>query len=159
MTIQGLAAVDDMIGRKRREWGERFDSCELRAVDVRIVQAYGSHARIRVAGPAGTRTGTVGITTGWKPAFILMHRSSDIGSGDALSMRDVVTHVQHGHAYVALDMHDLFGVHLASVRQPGFNFWGTDMSTIDADAFCPDCERELPGHYSACPGYAHPLRV
>jgi len=36
------------------------------------------------------------------------------------------------------------------------NVWGTDPDDIDADAFCPDCEREnAPSgarqHYSNCP--------
>lgn len=31
------------------------------------------------------------------------------------------------------------------------NIWGTDTSHIDADEFCPWCEREVPHHYEGCP--------
>jgi len=31
------------------------------------------------------------------------------------------------------------------------NVWGTDMSLINEDEFCPYCEREIPFHYQNCP--------
>ena len=37
-----------------------------------------------------TRRGTVGKTTGWKPAYILMHRRTDTGSWDVLSTEDEI---------------------------------------------------------------------
>lgn len=46
------------------------------------------------------RTGTVGITTGWHPAFLLMSRSSAMGSSDVLSARDVIVAVKRGRSYV-----------------------------------------------------------
>lgn len=31
------------------------------------------------------------------------------------------------------------------------NIWGTCKELINADEFCPDCEREYPYHYNTCP--------
>lgn len=31
------------------------------------------------------------------------------------------------------------------------NVWGTPISLINADEFCPQCEREVPVHYEHCP--------
>lgn len=41
-------------------------------------------------GTTHRRTGYVGITTGWKPAFLLMHASNHHGSSDVLSVNDKV---------------------------------------------------------------------
>lgn len=30
------------------------------------------------------------------------------------------------------------------------NVWGTPRDLINADEFCPDCEREVPWHYENC---------
>lgn len=34
------------------------------------------------------RTGTIGKTTGWKPAYLVMHRANQLGSWDMLSSFD-----------------------------------------------------------------------
>ena len=52
-------------------------------------------ARVDREAPEGKRTaeyvrrGRVGMTTGYKPAFLLMHRTTDIGSSDVLDAWDV----------------------------------------------------------------------
>lgn len=70
-----------------------------------FIRYFNSGERIRVASPTGewTRTGTVGVTTGWRPAFLLMHRSSDSGSSDVLHSDTVVTHVQRHGKYVPVE--------------------------------------------------------
>jgi hypothetical protein len=50
--------------------------------------------RIKVSGPMGVRFGRVGITTGTKPAFLLMHRITDIGSWDVLGKDDKIISVK-----------------------------------------------------------------
>ena len=72
-------------------WREHYESGQR----VRVVTVYGT-------GPDReeyVRTGIVSITTGWRPAFMLMHRSSDHGSSDLLGSSDVVSHVQRGRTY------------------------------------------------------------
>lgn len=67
----------------------------LRVIDYgdlpeRFKYAYKTGERIRVKFPWGeVKTGTVGLTTGWKPAFLLIARRNSHGSSDILS-HDVV---------------------------------------------------------------------
>jgi hypothetical protein len=56
--------------------------------------------RIKVEGPMGIRFGRVGMTTGVKPAFLLMHRSTDIGSWDVLGKDDKIIAVKCRGRYV-----------------------------------------------------------
>lgn len=34
---------------------------------------------------------------------------------------------------------------------PELNAWGTPRFMINADEYCPECEREVPFHYTNCP--------
>ncbi len=52
---------------------------------------YGTNERIKVEFSHGEiLTGTVGMTTGWKPVFLLIARSNSIGSSDILSDDDKI---------------------------------------------------------------------
>lgn len=67
--------------------------------------AYASGERIRVRfswdeDGTKTKTGTVGKTTGWKPAYLLMARSDSIGSSDLLGPGDRIIAVKRGAKYV-----------------------------------------------------------
>jgi hypothetical protein len=80
------------IERKRAEYGEKFDPSALEPV---FIPYFESQARIEVVtkypeGEAYKRRGRVGVTTGWRPTFLLMHRISDVGSGDVLGPNDKV---------------------------------------------------------------------
>ena len=85
---------------QRRREDPRWTDEELPA---KLVPHFRSGVRIRVANGEYVRTGKVGITTGWRPAFLLMHRSSDTGSSDVLNERDQITGVQSGRAYISPD--------------------------------------------------------
>jgi hypothetical protein len=42
-----------------------------------------------------------------------------------------------------------------TIHEPGrhrfeLNMWGTPLTEINADEFCPYCEREVPSHYETC---------
>lgn len=81
--------------RKRREHGAKFDASSLAP---QFIPYYESGQRIEVtrtfpSGEAWTRRGTVGITTGWRPAFLLMSRVSAHGSSDLLSADDKIVKV------------------------------------------------------------------
>lgn len=86
------------LARSRQVHGDKFDPSDLFAAPFGRYWETGE--RIRVEGPAGIRTGTVGMTTGWRPAFLLMHRSSDLGSWDVLGPNDRVIAVRHNGRYV-----------------------------------------------------------
>lgn len=89
-----MSAFNDAVRRGIERHGEKFDSSALLAVDSTIRQLYGTFTRVKVANGEYVRTGRIGITTGWRPAFLLMHRSSDHGSSDVLGPNDRVIAVQ-----------------------------------------------------------------
>ena len=85
----------------RVQWGDRFDSSKLDEVSDGIRAAYESGARVRVSSATGAhvRTGRVSTTTGWRPSFLLMHRSNAMGSWDVLGPTDRVVAVWDGRKY------------------------------------------------------------
>lgn len=101
--VRAMADVDnqyyrDFIARKRKEYGERFDASDL---DPRFIPYFHSDVRIKVETCGKILTGTIGVTTGWRPAFLLMLRSSSHGSSWLLSRpSDRILAVKHGRKYV-----------------------------------------------------------
>lgn len=90
---------EERVGRGLREWGEKFDASELEACpDIRHFYIT-TTARVKVEGPFGVRYGRISTTTGWRPAWLLVHRSTDSGSWDVLGPDDRVTAVQVGGKY------------------------------------------------------------
>lgn len=86
--------------------GETFDPSAL--VEAEWFAPY-LHEQIRVkvrteypSGHVHERTGIVGITTGWKPAFLLRARTSAHGSSDVLGAGDKIVAVKRGSKYVAV---------------------------------------------------------
>lgn len=74
---------DDYFKRKQREFGMQFDASDL---DPRFIPAFNSGERIRVKlWGEEIKTGTVGVTGGWRPSFLLMSRKSAIGSSILLN--------------------------------------------------------------------------
>lgn len=91
---------DDLIARGQARHGDKWTDADLAE---KFWPYYASGARIKVTSPGGfTRTGTVGVTTGWRPAFLLMHRSDAMSSWDVLSASDEVVAVKRGRRYVKL---------------------------------------------------------
>lgn len=79
-----LTRFEQFCARKRLQYGERFDASDLQA---HFVSAYnqGSDYRIKVVFPSGeTKWGHVGVTTGWKPTFLLMRNRNSVSSCDTL---------------------------------------------------------------------------
>ena len=64
--------------RKEHEYGERFDPSHLSS---KFVRYFNSGERIKVRTIFGeTLTGTIGVTTGWRPVFLLMRSVRAHGS-------------------------------------------------------------------------------
>ena|SRR5437773_1491312 len=83
--------------RKRKEYGKRFDTEDL---DRRFLPYFESGQRIKVRFPWGEDiTGTVGVTTGWKPCFLLIRTARSLGSAITLGRLETVVAVQRGHKY------------------------------------------------------------
>jgi hypothetical protein len=105
MTARSLAGeyVDasylrPLVDAGRREYGDRFDPSELAAAQ-HFAPYLRSGLRLKVRNGDFERTGTVGKTTGWRPAFLLMHRSSDHGSWDVLGPEDEIVATWDGRRY------------------------------------------------------------
>ena len=89
---------DASMRRGAQEHGSKWDPAELDAAP-QFAPYLGTGQRIRVTrtyegGEEFTRTGAVGRTTGWRPAFLLMHRSTDSGTSDVLHADDTIVAVQ-----------------------------------------------------------------
>ena len=63
-------------------------------LDMKFVPYYGSDERIKVKYGDEVITGTVGVTTGWKPVFLLMLRSDSVGSIYTLGKKDKIIGVR-----------------------------------------------------------------
>lgn len=67
----------EYLARKRSEYGRKFDPSGL---DPRFVPYYENEKRIEVDLGGEIKRGTVGVTTGWKPVFLLMLTRRSSGS-------------------------------------------------------------------------------
>ena len=78
----------DYISKKYNEYGEQFDeSC----LAQKFIPYFESGERIEVKFSHGeVKRGRIGITTGWKPSFLLMLRRSDHGSSHLLTLNDKI---------------------------------------------------------------------
>ena len=92
-----MRSYNELIQRKRREHGEKFDPSGLAE---QFKPYFETGQRIRVNFGYETLTGTVGVTTGWKPAFLLMRRVDSIGSPYLLSGTDKIEAVKVGNKYI-----------------------------------------------------------
>lgn len=87
------------IQRKQREYGDTFDASDLNPAFSRYFET-GERIKARVYGE--TVTGTVGMTTGWKPVFLLMRRANAIGSSYCLGKDAQVLAVKRGRTYQSI---------------------------------------------------------
>lgn len=68
----------ELLNRKHLEYGNKFDASELAE---KWIPAFCTGERVRVRFPWGeVKTGTVGVTCGWRPAFILILTRRSLGS-------------------------------------------------------------------------------
>ena len=92
----------DLVRRGIARHGERFDTCELLPAFRRWYES-GDRVRVRYTYTDGTHedsTGTIGVTTGWRPAFLLMHSVRSHGSSYVIGSHDRVIAVKVGRKYV-----------------------------------------------------------
>lgn len=85
----------NMLARFRNRHGDKF--VPPKASD-RQKEYFGTGQRVEVtttypSGETYVRRGTIGITTGWAPALLLMHRRGSMGSSDVLRADDQITAV------------------------------------------------------------------
>lgn len=88
---------DDYVARGKKAHGDKFSA---KTLDKRFVPYFESGARIRVDfGDGVIQQGTVGVTGGWRPVFLLMLRSDSVGSSWTLGKNDTIVGVQKGKRY------------------------------------------------------------
>ena len=76
------------LDRKREEYGSKFDTGNLAS---KFVPYYENQHRIEVKMSCGTiKRGRIGVTTGWRPSFLLMLTVRSIGSSWALANNDQI---------------------------------------------------------------------
>ncbi len=85
----------EFISRGKHEFGDKFDASDL---VPKFTYYFNSQERIEVervyaSGNKYVRRGRVGVTSGWKPVFLLMHRRTDRGSSDTLGPNDNVVRI------------------------------------------------------------------
>ena len=95
-----LTRFGEYCARQTRRFGAAFTCAGL---PPSIVPYFNSGERVRVEFAHGeTLTGTVSVTTGWAPQFLLMRTSRSIGSTHLISDRDRIVAVKRGRRYVAV---------------------------------------------------------
>lgn len=78
------ARLDELNARGRAKYGDKWDASEL--VEPWATW-YHQDARVMVDYGHETVCGRVSVTGGWRPSFLLMRRTSDIGSAYLLDDR------------------------------------------------------------------------
>jgi len=98
--INTLTRFGEYCSRAIREYGVKFSDAELYPA---FVPYFNSRERVKIQfAHGGTDTGTIGVTTGWRPVFLLMRRKSDRGSSLVLGPNDKVIAVRRGKVYRTL---------------------------------------------------------
>jgi len=67
---------------KAEVYGDKWDGSDLAP---KFIKAFNTGERIRVKVYGEVKTGTVGVTSGWKPVFLLMHNKRCTGSSTLLT--------------------------------------------------------------------------
>ena len=82
----------ELLERREKEHGKKFDSSELAKQFIPYYEN-GQRIKVQMHGMSEQLTGTIGVTTGWKPAFLLMRSSRSTGSTWTLSKKDKIIEV------------------------------------------------------------------
>lgn len=75
----------NFLKRKHAQFEDQFDSSDL---DSRFIEFFKTNTRLKIQTCGMIITGTVGVTTGWKPCFLLMRTKRSIGSVWTLGKND-----------------------------------------------------------------------
>ena len=103
-------SYQDFINRKSVQYGDKFDPSDLAPKFIPYFES-GERIKIDCVGLDDEGrdvyghyiiTGTIGVTTGSRPVFLLMARSNSSGSGNTISGRDRIIAVKRGRAYRAV---------------------------------------------------------
>lgn len=83
-----MSLFENYVGTKKAEFGTKFDGSDL---CPKFIPYFNNQKRIKIKFSYGeVKSGTVGITTGWKPCFLLMLTKRSRGSAYTLSEGDEI---------------------------------------------------------------------
>lgn len=92
-----MTAFEFFVNEAKRKHGDRFSDAslwpqfrqylEIKSIRLTVERTYQN-------GEVYRRTGWVGVSTGWAPAFLLMRRSNSVGSSDVLGADDRIVAVK-----------------------------------------------------------------
>ena len=88
-----MTNYEKLISNKTKEYREKFDCSDL---NVDFIKYFNSQERITVSfcdsegKECEVKRGRIGVTTGWKPVFLLMLTTRSIGSVWAIGKNDKV---------------------------------------------------------------------
>ena len=86
----------EFVRRKKNQFGLRFDESDL---DTRFVRYFESGDRIKVSEYGRCHFGTVGVSCGIRPVFLLMATSRSVGSSFTLGKDTIIVAVKRGGNY------------------------------------------------------------
>jgi hypothetical protein len=95
-----MNSMTELVNRKTAQYGDKFDPSDL---DGRFITYYQTGQRIKVETYGMVKTGTVGVTTGWKPAWLLMRTSRSMGSPWILGKECKLLAIKQGKKYIPID--------------------------------------------------------
>lgn len=140
-------ALDSLYARARARWGHLFDDVDLRNAPSLIRSLYGTDARVIVEttypnGATWRVAGRIGVTSGFRPAFMLLARSDSSGSSSLIGS----TEAEDGttNRVVAVRAED--GRYYATDPELG-RTWGKGYGRVSAP-------RSSWGDYTPAPGEA-----
>ena len=92
-----MSRFDEFQARKRTQYGAQWETSDLHA---RFIPYFNTGQRVEVTHIDGDKSrGYVGVTTGWKPAFLLLYNRRSIGSSVVLGKGDIVTRTFNARRY------------------------------------------------------------
>jgi hypothetical protein len=88
--VQYQTLMGQYVARRKAEHGDKFDASDLYPNFIWHFNA-GRNRRVKVAFADGrVKWGTIGVTTGWKPCFLLLHNRYSRGSSETIGSGDQV---------------------------------------------------------------------
>jgi len=80
----------ELIKRKKIQYGSRFDDSDL---NKDFILYFENQKRIEVDFGYDIKRGRIGITTGWKPCFLLMLTTRSLGSSHTINKEDKIVKI------------------------------------------------------------------
>ena len=77
----------DFVARAKQQHGVKFDDSSLNPA---FISAFNSQERITVDFGYETKRGRIGVTSGWKPCFLLLPRVDSTGSSYTINQTDKI---------------------------------------------------------------------